>query len=44
MACERCSAPCQGRLCSLCEADDRMDEIGQKLTEKYDQEDKEHHE
>lgn len=39
MACERCGAPAQGRLCSVCEADDRMDEIATDLTEQFDEED-----
>jgi len=39
MACDRCGQPAQGRYCSVCEADDRMDEIATNLTEKFDQED-----
>jgi len=37
MACERCSAPCEGRYCEVC-GDERMDEMSQYLTEKYDTE------
>lgn len=38
MGCDRCGQPAQGRYCSICEADDRMDEISKHLTEKFDQE------
>lgn len=37
MACNKCGAPAKGRLCSLCEADGRMQEISDDLTEKFDE-------